>query len=159
MLKSLQFLWRAGTYKWNPWIPAGHMCCSDLIRNLEPVSISRYRLTSIGTPMLKIRRSRDRFIFNMGIPIHRVTHSSLLDAIYSRDIPGDIYILAPPVLKMKMMASTEQIAETYSIVWYHLRWQHDSTNWETFHTDLLCAEKELGLRSSVMPRLHLSLFL
>ena len=27
------------------------------------------RLTSIGTPMLKIKQSRDCLIFNMGIPI------------------------------------------------------------------------------------------
>ena len=33
------------------------------------VSMQRCRLTSIGIPMLKIRRSRDRLIFNMGIPI------------------------------------------------------------------------------------------
>ena len=36
---------------------------------LGAVSISRCRLTSIGTPKLKIRRSRDRLIFNLGIPI------------------------------------------------------------------------------------------
>ena len=33
------------------------------------VSIWRCRLTSIAIPMLRIRRSRDRLIFNMGIPI------------------------------------------------------------------------------------------
>ena len=32
-------------------------------------SVSRCRLTSIGIPMLKIRQSHDRLIFNMGIPI------------------------------------------------------------------------------------------
>ena len=37
--------------------------------NLVAVSISRCHLTSIGIPMLKIRRSHDRLIFNMGIPI------------------------------------------------------------------------------------------
>ena len=37
--------------------------------NLGAVSIQRCRLTSIGIPMLKIRRSHDRLIFNMGIPI------------------------------------------------------------------------------------------
>ena len=31
--------------------------------------IIKCRLTSIGIPMLKIRRSRNRLIFNMGIPI------------------------------------------------------------------------------------------
>ena len=33
------------------------------------VSIERCRLTNIGIPVFKIRRSRDRLIFNMGIPI------------------------------------------------------------------------------------------
>ena len=33
------------------------------------VSIYRCYLTGIEIPMLKIRRSRDRLIFNMGIPI------------------------------------------------------------------------------------------
>ena len=33
------------------------------------LNIKICRLTSIGMPMLKIRRSRDRLIFNMGIPI------------------------------------------------------------------------------------------
>ena len=36
---------------------------------LGTVSIWRCRLTSIGIPMLKIRRSRDHLIFNIGIPI------------------------------------------------------------------------------------------
>ena len=36
---------------------------------LGTVSILRCRLTSIGIPMLKIRRSHDRLIFNMGILI------------------------------------------------------------------------------------------
>ena len=36
---------------------------------LGAVSILRCRLTSIGIPMLKIRRSPDRLIFNMGILI------------------------------------------------------------------------------------------
>ena len=36
---------------------------------LGAVSVWRCRLTSIGIPMLKIRRSHDRLIFNMGIPI------------------------------------------------------------------------------------------
>ena len=35
------------------------------------VSILRCRLTSIGITMLKIRRSHDRLIFNIGIPIPR----------------------------------------------------------------------------------------
>ena len=34
----------------------------------RPVSIKRYRLTGIGFRVLKIRRSSDRLIFNMGIP-------------------------------------------------------------------------------------------
>ena len=39
---------------------------------IEPKGLSQYndcRLTSIGIPMLKIKRFRDRLIFNMGIPI------------------------------------------------------------------------------------------
>ena len=34
-----------------------------------PVSIERRSFPGMGIPMLKIRRSRDRLIFNMGIPI------------------------------------------------------------------------------------------
>ena len=37
--------------------------------NQGVIQISSCRLTSIGIPMLKIRRSHDRLIFNMGIPI------------------------------------------------------------------------------------------
>ena len=39
------------------------------LRDLGTVSIERCRLTSIVIPMLKTRRSRNRLIFNMGIPI------------------------------------------------------------------------------------------
>ena len=38
-------------------------------RHADSDSILRYRLTRIGIPLLKIRRSRDRLISNMGIPI------------------------------------------------------------------------------------------
>ena len=38
-------------------------------QNPGAVSIKGCRLTSIGIPVLKIRRSCDRLIFNMGIPI------------------------------------------------------------------------------------------
>ena len=37
-------------------------------RHQKAVSCYRCRLNSIGIPMLKITRSRDRLIFNMGIP-------------------------------------------------------------------------------------------
>ena len=37
--------------------------------NLGGVSLQKCRLTGIGIPMLKIRRSPDRLIFNTGIPI------------------------------------------------------------------------------------------
>ena len=37
--------------------------------DLGVVSIERCRLTSIGTPMSKIKQSRDHLIFNMRIPI------------------------------------------------------------------------------------------
>ena len=42
-------------------------------RNQGTISIYICRLINIAIPMLKIRLSRDRLIFNMGIPIHRVT--------------------------------------------------------------------------------------
>ena len=47
------------------------LACSSPARLPRPwgVSIYRCRLTSIGIPMLKIRRSRDRLIFNVGIAI------------------------------------------------------------------------------------------
>ena len=45
--------------------------CTTFYLDQGSVSIWRYRLTSIGIPMLKITRSHDRLIFNMGIPIHR----------------------------------------------------------------------------------------
>ena len=38
--------------------------------NQGVVSIKKCRLTSIGIRVLKIRRSRGRLFFNMGIPIH-----------------------------------------------------------------------------------------
>ena len=38
-------------------------------RGQAAASIQRCRLTSIGVPMLKIRRPHDRPIFNLGIPI------------------------------------------------------------------------------------------
>ena len=38
-------------------------------KDLGPVSISRPSFPDMGIPMLKIRWSRDRLIFNMGIPI------------------------------------------------------------------------------------------
>ena len=38
--------------------------------HLETRGPSQYKNTSIRILMLKIRRSRDRRIFNMGIPIH-----------------------------------------------------------------------------------------
>ena len=44
-----------------------HSNANDRIQ--EAVSIQRCRLTRIGISMLKIRRSPDRLIFNMGIPI------------------------------------------------------------------------------------------
>ena len=47
--------------------------CSEMVGlhlwSLLGVSIYSCRLTRIGIPMLKIRRSHDRLIFNMGIPI------------------------------------------------------------------------------------------
>ena len=47
------------------WMP---IFGSEELRYLGAVSISRCCLTSIGIPMLKIRRSRDRLIFNIGTP-------------------------------------------------------------------------------------------
>ena len=38
--------------------------------NQGAVAIERCRLTTVGIPMLKTRRSPDRLVFNMGIPIH-----------------------------------------------------------------------------------------
>ena len=43
-----------------------------LLRHPGGVSIWRCRLTSIRIPILKIRRSRDRLIFNLGIPIPKI---------------------------------------------------------------------------------------
>ena len=53
-------------------------------RDLDPVSISRPSLPGIGIPMLKIRRSRDRLIFNIGIPILVRRH------LYIETAPGDV---------------------------------------------------------------------
>ena len=39
------------------------------VRYLGPVSVESPSFPGMGIPMLKIRRSRDRLIFNMGIPI------------------------------------------------------------------------------------------
>ena len=43
--------------------------CRSWLIILGVVSISRWCLTSVGIPMLKLRRSWDRLIFNMGITI------------------------------------------------------------------------------------------
>ena len=49
-----------------------HLCGTvHTIKLLVAVSIWKGRLTSIGILMLKIRRSHDRLIFNMGISIPR----------------------------------------------------------------------------------------
>ena len=42
---------------------------NELIEEQGAVSIKTCRLTNIGIPLLKIRRSRDHLIFNMEIPI------------------------------------------------------------------------------------------
>ena len=42
----------------------------------------KYCLTTIGIPMLKMRRSHDRLVFNMGIPIPRK------DGLYIETGPG-----------------------------------------------------------------------
>ena len=49
--------------------------CNDTgpIDGLGAVSIQRLRLTSVGIPMLKIRRSLGSLIVNMGISIHWMT--------------------------------------------------------------------------------------
>ena len=44
------------------------MHVTDETRQLGAVSLYIYRLTNIVIPMVKIRRSRDNLIFNMGIP-------------------------------------------------------------------------------------------
>ena len=49
--------------------PAPKELLSSALKAAGAVSILRYRLISIGIPMLKIKRSRDRLIFNMGISI------------------------------------------------------------------------------------------
>ena len=49
--------------------------------HLGAVLIKRCHLISIGIPMLKIRRSRGRLIFNMGIPIPGI------DGLYTESVP------------------------------------------------------------------------
>ena len=56
----------------NNWCCISHLVIKvHLPQNQGPVSIYRPSFPGMGIPMLKIRRSRDRLIFNMGIPILR----------------------------------------------------------------------------------------
>ena len=75
------------------------------------VSIKRCRLTCIGIPTLKIRRSCDRLIFNMGIPILVRRH---------------LYIETAP-------RSPQPLAHT-SFVWTtnHLYWGRNMSRVESF---------------------------
>ena len=61
----------SGLHIANPfcWESIGNWRIPRAKKNLGPVSIYRCRLSSIRIPMLMIRRSRNRLIFNMGIPI------------------------------------------------------------------------------------------
>ena len=43
--------------------------CAEVLTNQGPVSIWKPSFPGMEIPMLKIRRSWDRLIFNMGIPI------------------------------------------------------------------------------------------
>ena len=55
-VKSPQLIWRSATCRWNLWWPGPCL----RIKTVFP---------GMGIPMLKIRRSWDRLIFNIGIPI------------------------------------------------------------------------------------------
>ena len=72
----MTFSWRRMSENWfihpDVWyVYSMHfpICVLVIFWKLGGISIQRCHLTSIGIPMLKIRRSRDRFIFNMEIPI------------------------------------------------------------------------------------------
>ena len=56
------------------------------IGNLEPFSISRCCLTSIGIPIIKIRRSWDRLVFKMGISLYIETGHWLCSTSHSHRI-------------------------------------------------------------------------
>ena len=60
-IKSLQLIWRLGTCRlFKITVTASHRILWYVTRVTFP---------GMGIPMLKIRRSRDRLIFNIGIPI------------------------------------------------------------------------------------------
>ena len=64
-------------YNQRPSVPLNSLVSGDL----GPVSIWRPSVPGMGIPILKIRLCRDRFIFNMGIPI-------LLRRLYIETTPG-----------------------------------------------------------------------
>ena len=84
LLQNFHQIWIAGSNSALKWLSSISICNFIQIYNStshwwsvnisssstqRAVSILRCRLTNIGIPMLKIRRSCDRLIFNMGIPI------------------------------------------------------------------------------------------
>ena len=68
---SILLQFRDGSAHWPGAVQGHNFLCHGLDHSAfwGPSQYEKCRLTSIGIPVLKIRRSRDRLIFKMGIPI------------------------------------------------------------------------------------------
>ena len=99
--------------------------------NQGSVSIYRCCLISIGIPMLKIRLSHDRLIFNMGIPIPgkdglyiEMRPSMRANEITLKDIGHIHWYLT--ITKHNDLQS-EPLHNNWDVLWYYyMIWAHDS---------------------------------
>ena len=79
---------------------------SSRLFNLGDVSIFRRHPTSVGIPMLKIRRSHDRLIFNMGIPKPRKDSLYIETGPWSCPIPGQTSSTVSPHVCLTFTSTT-----------------------------------------------------
>ena len=94
-VKSLRLTWWS---VWNLRVPDLQMSCRLVYMTgyQGAVSIWRCRLTSIGIPVIKIRWSRDRLIFNMGIPILLSTLTAVASDLFNYALRLDNELSARP---------------------------------------------------------------
>ena len=85
------------SHRWHHWTRP-----DDWLYGLGPDSIQRWHLTSIGNPIVKIRRSYDRLISTMGFPVLVRWHIYIESGPWKRSpmqvrdgrIPGTIFQMA-----------------------------------------------------------------
>ena len=95
---------------WNPWSVI-HWPYLDAPNVLGPDSIKRCHLTSIGNPIVEIRRSYDRLISTMEFPIPVRRH---------------LYIESGPWTKM---IGWIQCAARYTSLWGYHKAKHNTLQW------------------------------